>query len=168
MSLLRIGQAARATGVSASNIRFYEKAGLLPVPARQDNDYRSYNAADLHRLRFIRMCRLMDMSLDEIRALLALDCDNPHDCHAAIGTVAAHLAHVRQRLHELQQLEVQLQALHECCTGDCQPDVRCNLIATLHARADAVDSAPPSPTPCTRLGCHGQRPTQQPTQRPTR
>ena len=83
---LRIGEAAKLTGVSSANIRFYEKEGLLPAAKRQDNSYRSYSAADLHRLRFIRTCRAMDMSLDEVRTLLALDWSSPGDCCAATQT----------------------------------------------------------------------------------
>ena len=69
----RIGDAARLSGVSAANIRYYEKEGLLRPGVRGDNSYRFYSSADLHRLRFIRLCRAMDMSLDEVRRLLAID-----------------------------------------------------------------------------------------------
>lgn len=104
MTALRIGEAAKRTGVSAANIRYYEKEGLLTPALREDNDYRLYGDQDLHRLRFIRMCRAMDMSLDEVRSLLALDGHNPSDCHAASQTVEAHLGHVRHRLQELRKL----------------------------------------------------------------
>lgn len=133
--LWRIGEAARHTGVSSANIRFYEKQGLLPAPARQENAYRSYSDADLHRLRFIRMCRAMDMSLAEVRTLLDLHWDSPEDCRAATQTVADHLGHVRQRLAELQALEQALQALHQRCSG--AGDARCALLAALHDQAEA-------------------------------
>ena len=140
MTALRIGEAAKRTGVSAANIRYYEREGLLAPSAREDNDYRLYGDADLHRLRFIRMCRAMDMSLDEVRTLLALDGQNPADCHAATSTIDAHLKHVRQRLQELRALEKELQSLKVLCDGQQAP---CNLIAALHAQADA--SAAPEP-----------------------
>ena len=78
---LRIGEAARHSGVSTANIRFYEKQGLLPAAQRQDNAYRSYSGADIHRLRFIRLCRAMDMSLHEVRILLDLNWDSPQNCN---------------------------------------------------------------------------------------
>ena len=56
----RIGQAAQRCGVSAANIRYYEREGLLAPQARADNDYRLYSEDDVHRLRFIRLCRAMD------------------------------------------------------------------------------------------------------------
>jgi len=131
---LRIGEAAEHSGVSAANIRFYEKQGLLPAAQRQDNAYRSYSSADVHRLRFIRMCRAMGMSLHEVRTLLDLNWDNPQDCRAATATVADHLGHVRQRLAELQLLEQELAALHQRCNGD--GSARCALISALHAHAE--------------------------------
>ncbi|HEY4664311.1 MAG TPA: MerR family transcriptional regulator [Comamonas sp.] len=140
MTTLRIGEAANRSGVSAANIRYYEKEGLLEPALRQENDYRLYSDADLHRLRFIRMCRAMDMSLDEVRTLLALDWQNSEDCHAATATINAHLQHVRQRLKELRLLERELLALRSLCDGHQAP---CNLIAALHAQADA--SLPPEP-----------------------
>ena len=134
MSSYRIGQAAQRSGVSTANIRYYEREGLIAPQGRADNDYRFYTEADVHRLRFIRMCRAMDMSLDEVRTLLALDGSKSADCRAASETVQAHLGHVRQRLAELQALEQMLQSLKSQCDGT-QP--RCNLIAALHAQADA-------------------------------
>ena len=134
MTALRIGEAAKRTGVSAANIRYYEKEGLLAPAFREDNDYRLYSDADLHRLRFIRMCRAMDMSLDEVRTLLALDGQKTADCQAATSTIEAHLQHVRQRLQELRVLEKELQSLKTLCDGQ-QPS--CNLLAALHAQADA-------------------------------
>lgn len=60
----KIGEASRRSGVGAANIRYYEREGLLAPQARADNDYRLYSEDDVHRLRFIRLCRAMDMSLD--------------------------------------------------------------------------------------------------------
>ena len=134
LALHRIGEAARQSGVSAANIRYYEKEGLLPPGARSDNSYRLYSADDVHRLRFIRLCRAMDMSLDEVRTLLALDWGRKEDCHAACDTLDEHLQHVRTRLAELQALEADLLALRSRCDGT---DEQCHIIEALHQRADA-------------------------------
>ena len=138
----RIGEAAQQSGVSAANIRYYEKEGLLPPGARGDNSYRLYSSADVHQLRFIRLCRAMDMSLDEVRTLLALDWDSKTDCHAACDTLDAHLVHVRTRLAELQALEADRQALRSRCDGS---DATCHIIEALHERADAQQVALPTP-----------------------
>jgi DNA-binding transcriptional MerR regulator len=132
----RIGEAAKLTGVSAANIRFYEQQGLLQGAARQDNDYRVYGEGDLHRLRFIRVCRSLDMSLAEVRALLDLDGQNPRDCAQARETLDEHLQHVRQRLKELRLLERELKAVRERCDGN---EDHCLIIEALHAKADASE-----------------------------
>ena len=129
----RIGQAAEKSGVSAANIRYYEKEGLLAPGVREDNSYRLYSADDVHRLRFIRLCRAMDMSLDEVRTLLALDWTRKQDCDAARDTLDEHLQHVRGRLAELLTLEADLLALRNRCDGS---DTHCHIIEALHARAD--------------------------------
>lgn len=143
----RIGEAARRSGVSADNIRYYEREGLLPRPGRADNAYRLYSAADVHRLRFIRLCRAMDMSLAEVRTLLDLDWGRRTDCEAARATLDAHLQHVRDRLAELQALEQDLQSLRDHCDGSGS---HCGIIEALHSRADASAAAPAGPRPAGR------------------
>jgi DNA-binding transcriptional MerR regulator len=71
-SLLKIGDLAAQTGVTAKTIRFYETAGVLPPPQRSANGYRLYgrDAADL--LRFIKQARGLDLTLAEIKALVAI------------------------------------------------------------------------------------------------
>jgi DNA-binding transcriptional MerR regulator len=133
----RIGEAAAQSGVSAANIRYYEKEGLIAPQARSDNSYRLYSDADVHRLRFVRLCRAMDMSLDEVRTLLRLDLRSKADCDAARVALDAHLGHVRERLRELRSLEKDLIALRDSCDGT---DAQCHIIEALHARADAQPS----------------------------
>ncbi|AIJ45981.1 Cd(II)/Pb(II)-responsive transcriptional regulator [Comamonas testosteroni] len=129
----RIGEAARRSGIAAANIRYYEKEQLLSPGVREDNQYRLYTDGDVHRLRFIRLCRAMDMSLDEVRTLLALDGARKADCVAANKTLDSHLGHVRERLAELQALEHELMQLRSQCDGS---DSFCHIIEALHAQAD--------------------------------
>jgi DNA-binding transcriptional MerR regulator len=143
----RIGDAAARSGLSATNIRYYEKAGLVAPQARGDNSYRLYTDADVHRLRFIRLCRAMDMSLDEVRALLELDLRSKADCAAANVALDAHLGHVRERLRELRALEKELIALRDCCDGS---DAHCHIIEALHARADRQPLTEAPRTPAAR------------------
>jgi len=143
----RIGEAARASGVSAANIRYYEQQGLIAAPARSDNSYRVYDDADVHRLRFIRLCRAMDMSLGEVRTLLALDLRSKTDCDAACVALDEHLGHVRERLRELRALEKDLIALRDSCDGS---DAHCHIIEGLHARADAQPLRGERGTPASR------------------
>ena len=138
----RIGEAAKRSGVSSANIRFYEKTGLLPQGVRSDNHYRSYDDRDVHQLRFIRLCRAMDMSLDEVRTLLNLDLSRRSDCAVANAALESHIAHVRERLRELRALEKDLAELRERCDGS---GPKCRIIEALHERADRL--ARPAPPP---------------------
>ena len=133
-----IGDAARQSGISAPNIRFYEKEKLLEAGLRGDNSYRLYSERDVHQLRFIRLCRALDMSLDEVRTLLGLDLKIKADCATARSSLDGHLSHVRQRLAELKVLEKDLQALRNRCDGS---DTHCHIIEALHQRADELPLA---------------------------
>ena len=140
----RIGEAARLSGVTAANIRYYEKEGLLTPGGRGSNSYRLYSAADVHPLRFIRLCRAMDMSLDEVRTLLGLDLTSKADCDAACDALDGHLEHVRTRLRELQALEHDLLDLRNRCDGSGS---HCRIIEALHAQADAQPRPPAARAP---------------------
>ncbi len=130
----QIGQAAQRSGVSAANIRFYEKEKLVPARGMGANSYRMYSDEDVHQLRFIRLLRSLDMSLDEVRMLLHLDLRKKSHCQTARDTLDAHLGHVRTRLKELRGLEKDLAALRAQCDGQGE---QCHLIEALHARANS-------------------------------
>ena len=134
----RISQAAALSGVTPANIRFYEKEKLFSPTWRGDNSYRLYSDGDVHQLRFIRACRSLDMSLDEVRTLLSLNLNSKKDCATARGALDAHLGHVRHRLTELQALEKDLIALRGRCDG---LDTSCHIIEALHERADRLPNA---------------------------
>lgn len=129
---MRIGELAQAAGLDVETVRYWEKAGLLPPPARRDNNYRRYGEAALHRLRFIRNCRALDMSLDEVRTLLGF-IDRPGgDCSPVDALVAEHLGHVRERIRSLRQLENQLVLLQQAC-GQAEPHAACGIVLALGA-----------------------------------
>lgn len=130
----QIGQAALRSGVSAANIRYYEKEKLMPARGTGPSSYRIYSDEDVHQLRFIRLLRSMDMSLGEVRSLLALDLRSSRGNHSACDTLDAHLGHVRTRLKELRGLEKELQALRTSCDGHGE---QCQLIEALHHRAQS-------------------------------
>jgi Cd(II)/Pb(II)-responsive transcriptional regulator len=128
--MMRIGQLAAATETNVETIRYYERAGLLLSPDRTVANYRMYGERHVRRLSFIRHCRHLDMSLDEIRVLLPF-LDAPHRACEEVNTILdMHIGHVSQRIHELRQLEVQLKSLRAQCTegGDA---ARCGILAGL-------------------------------------
>jgi MerR family transcriptional regulator, copper efflux regulator len=67
---MRIGELAKASGVSTSRIRFYEEHGVLPEAARRDNGYRDYAPSTVAVLRFIDGAQALGFTLAELRAAL--------------------------------------------------------------------------------------------------
>lgn len=146
---MRIGALSQATGVDIETIRFYEKSGLLPGPARSANGYRDYAQEHLERLAFIRHCRALDMSLADIGLLLAsLNTHDAAQLASVDGLVEAQLAKVRARLASMQALEKQLEALQARCDADHQTH-GCGILAELVAAAHGEACA-----------CHGPAKTQ--------
>lgn len=132
---MRIGALSQATGVDIETIRFYEKSGLLPAPARSDNGYRAYTQAHLERLAFIRHCRALDMSLADVALLLdSLQSSDAARLAEVDGLVEAQLAKVRARLASMQALEKQLVALRARCDAD-HAQHGCGILAELVAAA---------------------------------
>lgn len=135
---MRIGALSRATGVDIETIRFYEKSGLLPGPARSENGYRDYTQAQLERLAFIRHCRALDMSLADVGLLLAsLNTADAAQLASVDGLVDAQLAKVRARLDSMRALEQQLVALKSRCSGDSRDHAShgCGILEELVAAA---------------------------------
>ena len=117
MTDLTIGALAHRMQCQTETIRFYEHEGLLPPPARSLGNYRLYGKPHLERLAFIRRCRSLDMTLDEIRVLLQLR-DKPADNCAQVNTVLEeHIQHVADRIAELRTLQGQLRDLRKLCAS---------------------------------------------------
>lgn len=131
---MRIGELAQATGVDVETIRYYEKAGLLPGPARSNNGYRHYAAEHLERLSFIRHCRALDIPLSEIQRLLDFLNHPEADCGDIDKLIESHLNKVRARLKSMRALEKQLTALRAQC-GANHPVGECGILHELVAAA---------------------------------
>lgn len=140
---MRIGQLAQQAHCTTETIRFYEKEGLLPQPPRTDGNYRHYHSSHLERLRFIRNCRGLDMTHDEIRALLQF-MDEPQDnCEPVNSLLDEHIQHVDTRLAELDRLRSQLIDLRQqCARAQAVPD--CGIIQGLVTMETEEKKAPGS------------------------
>ncbi len=114
---MNIGELAKATKTQAETIRFYERKSLLMKPPRSDGNYRIYGQEHLDRLAFIRHCRSLDMTLDEIRALLCFQDAPWENCHAVNEVLDEHIEHVAQRIRELKELQKELKMLRQQCDG---------------------------------------------------
>jgi Cd(II)/Pb(II)-responsive transcriptional regulator len=112
---MKIGELAKATGAQVETIRYYERKGLLPETTRTEGNYRIYGEAHAERLSFIRHCRSLDMTLDEIRILLRFKDAPTENCSDVNALLDEHIGHVAARIRELRMLERQLQVLRELC-----------------------------------------------------
>lgn len=127
---MKIGELAKMTDCQVETIRYYEREGLLPEPARSDGNYRVYTQAHAERLTFIRNRRTLDMTLEEIRSLLALR-DSPQDqCESVNALIDEHILHVRARIDGLLALQAQLIDLRHRCGEGPDPD-QCGILQRL-------------------------------------
>ncbi|UYG02929.1 Cd(II)/Pb(II)-responsive transcriptional regulator [Halomonas sp. LR3S48] len=127
---MKIGELATRTGCPVETIRYYEREGLLPEPARSSANYRLYAEPHAERLRFIRHCRTLDMTLDEIRILLDYH-DHPRQpCNAVNGLIDDHLTHVEARIEQLQALRQALATLRSRCNGETDSS-QCGILQEL-------------------------------------
>ena len=110
-----IGKASELSGVLIETIRYYEREGIVPKPGRTASGRRSYEKADIDRLRFIRRCRGLGLPISEARSLLGLAGDQEHNCQSARQIASQHLDDVRNKIIELQRIEDALEALIDSC-----------------------------------------------------
>ena len=139
---MRIGELAESTGTAVETIRFYEREGLIPAAQRADNNYRVYTAAHAERLAFIRHCRKLDMTLDEIRTLLRLRDAPLQDCGEVNALLDEHIGHVTHRIRELRALQKDLRALRARC-GTPHAIEQCGILNELDTAAAQGTSAAP-------------------------
>ena len=88
---ISIGDLAKGTGTKVVTVRYYEQIGLLPVPSRTEGNYRTYSNEHMRRLRFIRRCRDLGFTLDQIRDLLRLSSQKNEDC-AEVDRITANIS----------------------------------------------------------------------------
>jgi Cd(II)/Pb(II)-responsive transcriptional regulator len=139
---MKSGELAEATGTPVETVRFYEREGLLPAPARTGGNYRIYGPAHVERLAFVRHCRSLDMTLDEIRLLLRFKDAPQDDCGAVNELLDAHIGHVAQRIRQLRSLERELKQLRAQCdearaARDCGILSRLSRSAKVEAKREA-------------------------------
>ncbi len=138
-ALMNIGDAAKASGVSAKMIRHYESVGLFAQAARTDAGYRQYGDRDLSMLRFIRRSRDLGFSIEQIRELLGLWQNRRRPSRQVKALAQAHIEELEQKMVELAAMKATLDHLVHCCHGDDRPD--CPIIETLADANGVVPSA---------------------------
>ena len=129
---MKIGELASVTGCSIQTIRYYEKENLLHSTQRSAGNFRLYDKAAVDLLLFIRHCRSLDLSLAEIRQLLALNHSPGAQCDEVNQMMDAHIQQVEDRIVELTQLRRQLKALRHSCSSERTVE-QCGILQNLTA-----------------------------------
>lgn len=131
-ALQPIGALAEATDTKVETIRYYERIGLLPEPARTSGNYRAYSSEHLDRLSFIRRARDLGFTLDQVRALLGLADNEDKDCCAVDALARDHLSEIDRKIADLKALRRELNDLIGQCRRGKIAD--CKIISALSPR----------------------------------
>ncbi len=123
------GVLAKRSGVNAETIRYYEKIELMPEPDRNSGGHRIYEEVHLQRLCFIRRCREMGFTLEEIRELLSLVDREQVSCEHVQQIAQDHVLSIRQKIKDLQRMQGTLRDLAKQCSGENVPE--CPIIEAL-------------------------------------
>jgi MerR family transcriptional regulator, gold-responsive activator of gol and ges genes len=143
---MNIGEASRASAVSAKMIRYYEDAGLIPPAVRAESGYRAYARNGVHRLGFIRRARDLGFSVAEIGELLSLCSDRARQSADAKRLAQARIVELEKRIESRREMAETLQELVSYCAGDERPN--CPILAKLEhpEEGDAKSQLQPSIT----------------------
>lgn len=136
---MNIGQAAKASGVSAKMIRYYEQSGLIPAADRTASGYRDYSDTDVHMLRFIRRARDLGFSVAEISDLLGLWRDETRQSAEVKRLAQGHINELEKKIKGLQDMAHTLTTLVNACHGDHRP--HCPILQSLETDLENEDLA---------------------------
>lgn len=128
MDLMTRGELARYGQVNPETIRYYERSGLLPLPARSESNYRLFSPAAVQRIRFIKRAQAVGFSLDEIRALLDLKFGADATCGDVREMVDVKIHDIDTKIAALQAMRHELSALFEECPGGDRPTEECPIL----------------------------------------
>lgn len=142
---MKIGELSKRTGCEVETIRYYEREGVLPIPPRTDGNYRQYGEQDEERLLFIRHCRSLGMSLDDIRTLQHFQSRPDLACDQINAMLDRHLEQTARQIEALQRLQGQLQALRDACHSQMTAR-QCGILRNLQSAASSSECI-----------CHGER-----------
>ncbi len=128
-SILNIGQASSASGISAKMIRYYESIELIGPIARHENGYRVYSESDVHLLRFIGTARELGFPMTAVNELVMLWRDKRRASRDVRKLATQHIDELKRRIQEMQAMVTTLELLSANCHGDDRPD--CPILNTL-------------------------------------
>ena len=127
---LSIGELGTAAGVKVVTIRYYEQVKLMPAPPRTAGNYRAYKLEHLRRLQFIRRCRDLGFTLDQVRELLRLSTRAGQECSEVNRIAANHLKEIERKVADLKRLAAELRRINDRCPGNV-PMADCRILEAL-------------------------------------
>ena len=127
---MRTKELSDRVGVNPQTLRYYERRGLLPKPARTPSGYREFDQAAVARLQFIKRAQSVGFTLAEVETLLLLSAGQPTDCHGARDLAREKSAELDQRVRDLRSLRRLLDRFVEQCDEATEPG-HCPMLAEL-------------------------------------
>ena len=130
--MLTRGRLATRTGCNIETIRYYEKIGLMPAPARTASGYRTYSDEHLRRLNFIQRARALGFSGEQIRGLLELTEAGANKTRADVKALTqAHIDEISLKIKDLQRIRKRLSQISSFCDGSSQSASTCPILESL-------------------------------------
>ncbi|MEN3281006.1 MAG: hypothetical protein V7607_2146 [Solirubrobacteraceae bacterium] len=131
---MRTGQVAEQAGVNVQTLRYYERRGLLPEPARRESGYRVYGPDAVHTVRFIKRAQELGFDLRDAESLLALAAGGPESCDAARELADEKIAELDGRIADLLSMRESLGRLAATCTKP-RAERECPLLQSIQEAA---------------------------------
>jgi len=131
MKTFTVGQLAKNAAVNVETVRYYERRGLLPKPARSGSKYRQYTEKDVTRLVFIRRAKELGFTLREISELLSLRLDDETTCGDVKKLSVQKLSDVEKKITDLQSIKEKLEELVRLCDQENAATNECPILGAL-------------------------------------
>ena len=132
--MLRIGELATKTGLTAHTIRFYEKSGLINASQRSESGYRYYTDTDVRQAEFVKTARKIGFSVDDVSTLLSIRVDKSnHTCQDVTEITQRKLDDVNEKISELLLMQQTLKILLNSCCGGPESAKHCSIMEALDA-----------------------------------
>ena len=128
--MLLIGEVAKRTGLGVETVRFYEKAGLIPIPDRSASGYRRYPEATVKKLNFVQHAKTLGFSLKEIAELIALKNSENADCDEIKTRAYSKVTEIQSKIDALEKMKTALQPLIEQCETN-KSNQECPILSAL-------------------------------------
>ncbi len=136
MNKLTVGKLAKIAGINLETIRYYERIGLLPQPARTESGYRIYGETDIKRLFFIKRAKELGFTLREINELLELRIKSQRKCGDVKRIAKNKIADIDRKIKDLEKLKSVLQKLVSQCINEQLTTEECPILETIELQKE--------------------------------